>query len=86
MTTQTATAGHVLPLDLYRVYEATDPFHPAPFHLAHESCSLRNPRAFPGARKAIADARREGRCHAPSPRSRGDVFVVCHLLFLVCCA
>ena len=33
MTAQAHAAGHVLPLDLYRVYEATDPFHPAPYHL-----------------------------------------------------
>lgn len=33
MNTQAETAGQVLPLDLYRVYEATDPFHPAPYFL-----------------------------------------------------
>ncbi len=25
---------HSLPTELYRVYEATDPFHPRPYHLA----------------------------------------------------
>ena len=29
----TATAC-TLPIDLYRVYEATDPFHPGPYRLA----------------------------------------------------
>jgi len=33
MSIQTETAVPVLPLDLYRVYEATDPFHAAPYHL-----------------------------------------------------
>ncbi|MBI5518940.1 MAG: hypothetical protein HY916_02645 [Desulfovibrio sp.] len=27
------TRENTLPLDLYRVYEATDPFHPAPYRV-----------------------------------------------------
>lgn len=30
----TAAQPYVLPTELFRVYEATDPFHPRPFRLA----------------------------------------------------
>lgn len=33
MNAQTDANAHCLPTDLYRVYEATDPFHAEPFRL-----------------------------------------------------
>jgi len=33
MSTANQTAARPLPLDLYRIYEATDPFHPLPYRL-----------------------------------------------------
>lgn len=34
MNAQAQQCGQNLPLDMYRVYEATDPFHPRPYRLA----------------------------------------------------